>query len=305
MSLAFLAGAVSAQNFAPVAVGSKIAHTSSFDKAPGDTTYFYPPAVDTCQSNALGGSVAFGTFSMGPVSVSAVGQKFTNANNAKVLAIGGYVQLIGSGSLTPYTVSVNGGTTTPGSALGTGAVVLDTTLNAPQGLHYVLWLLPSPVQVANDFYVVGTTTPSAAGDTIRYLLNADCASGNSFINIGTWANSNTPPYNLANDIAFETIIIEGTPSNFSVNESVIEVAKVMPNPASDFSVLVYNIKESAKVDVKILDITGKVVRQINEGTKQAGTYTTVLNLNELANGTYVYQVSANGHTTTGRLVVAK
>lgn len=277
----------------------------NYEKAPGDTIVEYPPAVDTCQSTDIYIVDAFGTYTLpipgSPMDVTAVGQKM-ETQLSEVLAVGAYIQLVGTGNTSPYAVSINTDGTSPGSALGTSSsfTVIDT-LDAANNIYYAFALFASPVSLSSsDFYVTGTVTPTAAGDTIRYLLY-DCASATSFLQAGTtWLSAATG--GIEYDVAFEVFGIE---ASASIEESNISVSNIMPNPASDYTMLVYNIKESSSVSVKLIDLTGQVVKQINEGSKAAGTYSVKIDLDDVAAGTYIYQMNANGYTSTGRVIVSK
>lgn len=279
-------------------------HDFSFmnhDKAPGDTVTIYPPMTDTSCNGALVTYDVFGTYSNGQLTVTQVAQRFELAGTAQVLAVGGYIQLIGSGDADPYVITVNGGTTTPGAVMGTGTLALDTVVSAADNLHYAIWTFPQTM-VENQFFIAGTVTPVVPGDTIRYVMN-NCEGANSFLSSGgAWVNATVG--GVDNNTTFEVVAIEQM-STASVEESIIAGAGLMPNPAADFSVLTYSVTENAAVNVKVLNVAGQVVQQINEGTKQPGTYATVLDVKQLPAGTYFYQVTANGYVSAGRLVVAK
>jgi hypothetical protein len=56
---------------------------------------------------------------------------------------------------------------------------------------------------------------------------------------------------------------------------------------------------------KFQTLAGQQVMQLNEGEKTAGVYTRSIDVSNLAAGTYVYEVSCNGKSVKGRMVVSK
>jgi hypothetical protein len=296
-----------------VAAGVKLSGLSvSMDKAPFDTLVTL--TADTCSDPNLytipltgpgsapgAAGTLFGTATMtnSPVAIttSEVAQKFGYAYSGKVLAVIGYIELIGSGN-SSYMANVYAGGATPGTTLGTATGYQDTLVS---GITFAIWTFTTPVDVSGDFFVGGPVTSPIVGDTINYFV-IGCESNQSFVKAGgAWINTST--YGIGTDLAF-TVFLDRTATN-SIEESNITASNLMPNPAADFTVLAYNIKESSSVNIKVMNMTGQVVKQINEGSKQAGTYTSIIDVKDLAAGTYVYQITAGGASTTGRLVVAK
>jgi hypothetical protein len=64
------------------------------------------------------------------------------------------------------------------------------------------------------------------------------------------------------------------------------VLRIVPNPASDHSVITCNISVSEHYVLKLYDTSGRLIATIDEGHKPSGRYAEVLNLNGIPNGTY-------------------
>lgn len=83
------------------------------------------------------------------------------------------------------------------------------------------------------------------------------------------------------------------------------VGQNMPNPFNGNSIINYELIETAAVSVQIMDITGKVVKTINNGTQSAGKYTLNLNGADYAEGVYFYTFTVGNEKVTKRMVVTK
>ena len=70
----------------------------------------------------------------------------------------------------------------------------------------------------------------------------------------------------------------------------------IPNPANNTTAINYSVKSNANVTLTLTDMTGKIVMNINEGTKAAGDYTITLDASNLSGGMYHYTLS-NGETS--------
>lgn len=75
-----------------------------------------------------------------------------------------------------------------------------------------------------------------------------------------------------------------------------------PNPFTEYTTFPYQITESGKVSFRVLDITGKEIRTINEGTKTPGKYSLRLGAERLTSGIYYLQMITNKQTSTRKMV---
>lgn len=78
---------------------------------------------------------------------------------------------------------------------------------------------------------------------------------------------------------------------------------VYPNPVKDLVTLSLNLNKAAKLNIQILDLTGK---QVNEGLTQnfnAGAQAMVLNTEALENGIYFVRVSSGSSLSVTKIVV--
>lgn len=87
-------------------------------------------------------------------------------------------------------------------------------------------------------------------------------------------------------------------NNFAIGQN-------MPNPFNNTSVINYELNEAANVSVEIVDVTGKLVKSINQGTQAAGAYTLNLDANDFAEGVYYYTFVVGAEKVTKSMVITK
>jgi hypothetical protein len=81
--------------------------------------------------------------------------------------------------------------------------------------------------------------------------------------------------------------------------------KVFPNPAKDNATLIVNVKANGIVKADILDMNGRVVKQIFNGELYTGKQSIEFNTNELSSGLYIITVMADQKLRTVKFTVAK
>jgi len=95
-------------------------------------------------------------------------------------------------------------------------------------------------------------------------------------------------------------IVDG--SNNFING--LQLGQNSPNPAVTGTSIPYSIEKAANVKMEIFDTKGNLVKTIDEGMKNAGSYEIYLT-NELASGTYYYSLNAGGNRLTKKLTFTK
>ncbi len=87
-------------------------------------------------------------------------------------------------------------------------------------------------------------------------------------------------------------------SNFTIGQNV-------PNPFGAQTIINYELNAAAEVSVEFVDVSGKIVKTINNGVQSAGTYTIDLDASDFAEGVYFYSFNIGGEKVTKRMVVTK
>jgi flagellar hook assembly protein FlgD len=85
----------------------------------------------------------------------------------------------------------------------------------------------------------------------------------------------------------------------------LTVGQNQPNPFGDNAFINYELNESANVMIEFTDLSGKVVKTINNGQQQAGTHTLYIDGNDFAEGVYYYTFTVGAEKITKRMVIAK
>ncbi|MGB1103538.1 MAG: T9SS type A sorting domain-containing protein [Crocinitomicaceae bacterium] len=93
-------------------------------------------------------------------------------------------------------------------------------------------------------------------------------------------------------------IVEEAAQNFSVGQN-------QPNPFGDNAVINYELNEAANVMIEFTDLSGKVVKTINNGQQQAGAHTLYIDANDFAEGVYFYTFTVGAEKITKRMVISK
>ncbi len=88
----------------------------------------------------------------------------------------------------------------------------------------------------------------------------------------------------------------------NANQSGMEV---YPNPVVNVSTVSYSVNEDANVTVKLYDAVGNEVDVLVNEFMKAGNYNTVINANNLNNGSYICKVIAGENTSIVKVTVVK
>ena len=96
-----------------------------------------------------------------------------------------------------------------------------------------------------------------------------------------------------------------TPANVSdvhANNG-FELFPSFPNPTNGVTTVKFNLDFASEVAFEMRDITGKVVYNVDMGTKAAGMNNLTLDATDFAAGAYTYTLTVNGERATDRLLV--
>ena len=79
---------------------------------------------------------------------------------------------------------------------------------------------------------------------------------------------------------------------------------IYPNPASEVLFIDYNATQAAKVEVSVIDLSGRIIKQQNYGLLSAGKQTLRLDIGQMKQGVYLIQLS-NGETMLSNKLVIR
>lgn len=81
------------------------------------------------------------------------------------------------------------------------------------------------------------------------------------------------------------------------------LGSVYPNPANETARVKFNLDRAANVEFQLMDITGALVLNVEEGRLPAGQHSTTLNVEGLTAGLYTYTIIVDGARATNKLVI--
>lgn len=81
------------------------------------------------------------------------------------------------------------------------------------------------------------------------------------------------------------------------------VMEVFPNPTNDQNTLKYMLNQTGKVSIDLMNLEGKIVRKIFEGTQEPGPHQVTQSFADLPKGMYFYLIRMNEQTYTRKLML--
>ncbi len=195
------------------------------------------------------------------------------------------------------------------------------------GLHTVDLNEEVNIFLGDDFYVYVSLSkggfaydrtsdvPVLLGGDSRVIVPSTAAPGQSYYKeTDTWEDF----YDYVDDSGFENTgnicikalaIHNPTLSTSSIKDNGNNILRGnYPNPFSRSTVIRYNLSERSSVKLFIYDITGKLVKTINEGMRSAGEHSYTWNATTdggvtVSKGLYFYMIEINGHNAGTRKMV--
>jgi len=85
---------------------------------------------------------------------------------------------------------------------------------------------------------------------------------------------------------------------------------VKPNPSSGNTVFSYQLAAPGRMSLNIYDITGRLVRTLESGTREAGKQTVIWDGRDsygriVADGVYFYRLTASDYTATRKFTIIR
>jgi PKD repeat protein len=144
-----------------------------------------------------------------------------------------------------------------------------------------------------DFGVTGTTTDTSTEKNPSFTFPANGSYQVKLLAVGT----------IGRDSITKTVNVIAT----SLEEKVSGIANItlFPNPTNNEVNLLFNAIEQTSLVITVVDLTGKVLKQVENGQFLAGNHQISFNTNELASGMYFVRMETENGIKTMRLVVSK
>lgn len=91
---------------------------------------------------------------------------------------------------------------------------------------------------------------------------------------------------------------QNTPSGFQLEQNY-------PNPFNPVTKITYSIAETGFTMLHIYDISGKMIKQLENGIQNAGSHTVEFDARAYSSGVYFYTLSSGGYSVTKKMILLK
>lgn len=203
------------------------------------------------------------------------------------------------------------GTTSGGSSNAPGTVVdmvklaMDTDIDTTGGFSVAMF--STPHMVWND-YAIGLDFSNMPDDTLGIIHSddSDPQAGTEFAweqrNDNSWYTF-VASWGVQIDMAFLPVIDNST-ADIKEHDFVNGIRmEAFPNPAVHTVNLDYQIQNNADVTIKVMDMSGKIVKTVELGNKTAGEYNTSFSVEDLNAGMYFYLLEANSKRLAKKMMI--
>jgi hypothetical protein len=78
-----------------------------------------------------------------------------------------------------------------------------------------------------------------------------------------------------------------------------------PNPFNPVTTISFALPEASKVELRVYDISGKLVKELISGWRQAGVHDVTFEAPNLSSGIYIYRLNADNFEASGKMLLIK
>jgi hypothetical protein len=101
-------------------------------------------------------------------------------------------------------------------------------------------------------------------------------------------------------------VVMGHPAGIAEEPKALASWNLFPNPSNDVLHVAYSLNENAAVDIRLYNLMGQEVMQVESTKSQtSGAHRVDASLSQLDPGTYLLRIVSNGHRESKRLVVIR
>ncbi|PHN01559.1 spondin domain-containing protein [Flavilitoribacter nigricans] len=115
------------------------------------------------------------------------------------------------------------------------------------------------------------------------------------------SNGGTYPLSMIDNFVDNGISVEHL--NGTATATTPPTAVVFPNPAKGLTTLQYELPESTRVNIRLSDLRGNLIRTIYQGTAAEGVHQITEDISDLPGGMYLYSIVTDETVQTLRLMV--
>lgn len=113
--------------------------------------------------------------------------------------------------------------------------------------------------------------------------------------------SGTAPTN--NDYLWvDNLAFSGSITGINTIENNISDVSIFPNPATENFTIELNVKKGSPINFKLVDLTGKLIKEINAG-EVFGNYKTSISITDIAKGSYFLKISSDDGLEVKKIMI--
>lgn len=197
----------------------------------------------------------------------------------------------------------------------------NSPIRAFQVLLQKFYNYPGASTTQKDYnYVMRKMSPDGVGAAVNSLTSGTALSfsfNNTFATVATPAQLSYDLWNSNNSIVQYVIFLQDTVSGHILQSAGVQAAPtgivnlddnkqigIYPNPANTNATLAIKTTSQSLVDVKVIDLAGRVVYSTNQTKLNAGTNEISFSTVNFVNGVYNVVVTAGDQKLASKLVVA-
>jgi hypothetical protein len=220
-----------------------------------------------------------------------------------------------NGNLRAKVYAIDAATDGPGVLLGESDDIKTADIETdPMDVPVTIFPFTDPATVTDDEFFVSIDMSDlyAAQDTVGlFQTDEDCGSGDDawelFSDGTTWVPINDgSSWGLEANWALGAVVEFGETTDVNdpfVAQKGLRLFPAMPNPASNWVDLPYQIEASNQVYIEVYSADGKLLQRINKGQQLSGRYAERFDIQALPSGTYVYGIITDQSRIMSRFVV--
>jgi len=163
------------------------------------------------------------------------------------------------------------------------------------------------VEVPANDYTIGIAP--TGGDSIADFIAplSGLGGGSAVVFASGFLSGDDPAFGVFAALEDGTVIglESGNLSNFNVNNNIFKLDQSYPNPFNPTTTISYQIKQYSSIDINIYDINGRLVENLFNGFKSAGSYSFDWDANNIPSGVYFLNMNANSFSSTQKLMLIK
>ncbi|MEI8278462.1 MAG: T9SS type A sorting domain-containing protein [Bacteroidota bacterium] len=159
----------------------------------------------------------------------------------------------------------------------------------------------------------GTIMPSiwTAGMDSTFTFKGKISNLDTFTNVTTldsnmviWVQQD-PASATATNVQQAAKSVYTPPTNVEEVSATAFNITVYPNPARESATVSFYLQYNAMVDIKVLDVSGRVIKNLSSQEMTSGAHTVSVSTTDMAAGVYLMNVQIGDNTTTQRMTVVK